>query len=73
MRELGSVVAIEKRSLWVETSRQTACGSCSAQKGCGTSLLAKLFPNRQHFVRVLASADQLSSLQLGQQINIEVS
>jgi sigma-E factor negative regulatory protein RseC len=73
MRELGTVVAIEERSLWVETSRQTACGSCSAQKGCGTSLLAKLFPNRQHFVRVLARAEQISSLQVGQEVSIEVS
>jgi sigma-E factor negative regulatory protein RseC len=73
MRELGTVVAIEERSLWVETSRQTACGSCSAQKGCGTSLLAKLFPNRQHFVRVLAQVDQISSLQVGQEVTIEVS
>ncbi|MFB1036675.1 MAG: SoxR reducing system RseC family protein [Sinobacterium sp.] len=73
MREIGTIVAIEERSLWVETSRQTACGSCSAQKGCGTSLLAKLFPNRQHFVRVLAQAEQISPLQVGQEITIEVS
>jgi sigma-E factor negative regulatory protein RseC len=73
MREIGTVVAIEEHSLWVETSRQTACGSCSAQKGCGTSLLAKLFPNRQHFVRVLAQADQISILQVGQDVTIEVS
>lgn len=73
MREIGTIVAIEERSLWVETSRQTACGSCSAQKGCGTSLLAKLFPNRQHFVRVLAQAEQISPLQVGQEVTIEVS
>jgi sigma-E factor negative regulatory protein RseC len=73
MREVGIVVAIEERSLWVETSRQTACGSCSAQKGCGTSLLAKLFPNRQHFVRVLAEPSQLSPLEIGQEVTIEVS
>ncbi|MFT6310978.1 MAG: sigma-E factor negative regulatory protein RseC [Porticoccus sp.] len=73
MREVGTVVAIEERSLWVETSRQTACGSCSAQKGCGTSLLAKLFPNRQHFVRVLAEPGQILPLEIGQEVTLEVS
>ncbi len=73
MREQGSLVAIESDSVWVETSRQTACGSCSAQKGCGTSVLAKLFPGRQHFVRVLASPEQLTGLEIGQEVTIEVS
>ncbi len=73
MRESGKVVAIQTDSVWVETSRQTACGSCSAQKGCGTSLLAKLFPNRQHHVRVLGQPAQLSAVAIGDEISLEVS
>lgn len=73
MRELGKVVAIENDSVWVETSRQTACGSCSAQKGCGTSLLSKLFPNRQHYVRVLGQSAQLNEISIGDEITLEVS
>ncbi|MBK9131474.1 MAG: SoxR reducing system RseC family protein [Gammaproteobacteria bacterium] len=31
----------------------TTCGSCSVQKGCGTSVLAKVLGNRVNRIRVI--------------------
>lgn len=52
LKETGRVVAIEDDALWVETIQKTTCGSCAAQKGCGTGLLAKLGV-RPAYLRVL--------------------
>lgn len=40
--ETGTVVAVESDALWVETIQQSTCGTCSARKGCGQRLLAKV-------------------------------
>jgi sigma-E factor negative regulatory protein RseC len=40
--ENAIVVSVEKN----ETQRQTACGQCSANKGCGTSVLSKVIGNK---------------------------
>ncbi len=50
--EMGSVVAVEPDCLWVETIQRSTCGNCTAQKGCGQSLLAKLGA-RTSYLRVL--------------------
>lgn len=41
LKESGKVIAIDPDGLWIETLRQSACNSCSANKGCGQKLLAK--------------------------------
>ncbi len=38
---------------WVETQRQSTCGSCAANKGCGTALLGQVFGARRARLRVL--------------------
>lgn len=43
----------DKRFVWVQTQRKTACGSCSAKAGCGTQLLARLFGQKLSRVKVL--------------------
>lgn len=48
---LGRVVALEADTAWVETERQSSCGSCSA-KGCGTGALARVVGARTQRVRV---------------------
>lgn len=53
MTETGQVVAVEGDYAWVETRRQTTCGSCAVQKGCGTSVLAKVLGNRTSRIRVI--------------------
>ena len=38
--ETGKIVGVDADGLWVETHKASVCGQCSAQKGCGQSLLA---------------------------------
>jgi len=44
--ENATVVSIENNQTWIETQRKSACGQCSANKGCGTSVLAKVVGNK---------------------------
>jgi sigma-E factor negative regulatory protein RseC len=46
IEESGVVVGVAGESAEVETRRQGACGSCSANGACGTSLLAGFFGRR---------------------------
>ncbi len=41
----GVVVDQQGDFVWVKTQRQSACGGCQSESGCGTSALAKLFSN----------------------------
>jgi len=43
MEEQGTVVAREDGTVWVETSRRSACHGCGQSAGCGTSLFGRLF------------------------------
>ena len=52
IEQVGHVVAREGEYAWVESERQTACGSCTA-KGCGTGALSTLFGKRT--LRIKAS------------------
>jgi sigma-E factor negative regulatory protein RseC len=54
LTEVGRVVAVEEGSLWVETLRQSSCGACAAQSGCGHGLLNRLGSRRRISIRVLA-------------------
>ncbi|MEP1470269.1 MAG: SoxR reducing system RseC family protein [Halieaceae bacterium] len=60
LTETGRVVAVEPDSLWVETIRQSTCGSCAAQKGCGHGLLNRYSDGKRGYVRVLGS-EQLAA------------
>lgn len=46
------VVGNDGASVEIEVQRQSACGSCNASKGCGTSLLADWFPKRHLVLRL---------------------
>jgi sigma-E factor negative regulatory protein RseC len=59
LEETAQVVRIKGGEVWVETQRRSSCGSCSAEKGCGTATLSKVLGNRRNVVRVL------SAIQLG--------
>jgi len=52
IEEEALVMVVEPGYAWVETSRRSACGSCSASSGCGTSVVAKLFDARVNRLRV---------------------
>lgn len=42
IEEQAQVVAIEDGQLLLQAKTQSACGSCAVNKGCGTSVLAKV-------------------------------
>jgi sigma-E factor negative regulatory protein RseC len=42
IEEQAQVVAVEGDQLILQAQTQSACGSCSAKSGCGTSLLSKV-------------------------------
>ena len=43
IEQVATVTAIDGNSAWVETQRQSACGACAMNKGCGAGLFAKAF------------------------------
>lgn len=50
IEEQAQVVAIKGSRLVLQAQTQSACGSCSASKGCGTSLLSKVIGRKfTHF------------------------
>lgn len=57
IEETARVVQTRDGMAWVETRRQTACGSCSVNKGCGTGVLAQVFGQKTSRVRVLNPVD----------------
>jgi len=43
IEEAARVVALDGDQAWVTTQRRSACGSCAANKGCGTGIIARSF------------------------------
>lgn len=54
IEESARVISVEDGLIWVETQRKSVCGSCSAQKGCGTASLEKVLGRRRTQVMVLS-------------------
>ncbi len=52
IEETAIIVSLEGNYAWLEKQRQSSCGSCAMNKGCGTAVLGKVFENR--FVKVRA-------------------
>lgn len=52
IEEQGTVVFCDGDFVVVNVGRQSACGSCTAKGGCGTSLLADWFPQRHLTLRL---------------------
>ena len=53
IEEHALVVALDGDDVWVETQRQSACGQCAANKGCGTAVLGKVLGLKRSRVRIL--------------------
>ncbi len=70
--ETGRVVAVEPQALWVETIRQSTCGSCAANKGCGHGLLNRIGDGRTGYVRVLPGELDTSSCHVDDQVRISI-
>jgi sigma-E factor negative regulatory protein RseC len=72
--ETGRVVAVEatEGALWVETIRQSTCGSCAANKGCGHGLLNRIADGRSGYVRVLSGAVMAEECAVDDQVRISI-
>jgi len=53
IEEQGTVVAVQDDWVWVQTERKTVCGQCAANKGCGTSVLAKVLGKKTSSIAVI--------------------
>ncbi len=51
LEEEGVVLAVDGDIAEVVTRKKSACGSCAARSGCGTSLVESLFPSRTRSFR----------------------
>ncbi len=70
--ETGRVVAVGSGALWVETIRQSTCGSCAANKGCGHGLLNRIADGRTGYVRVLPGAVGAGQCAVNDQVRIGI-
>ena len=61
IKENGKVVDVDSQGVWVETVKQSACGSCAARNGCGQKLLASVGQGKR-FVFKVNNPDNLSVL-----------
>ena len=55
--ENAIVVSIENNQTWIETQRKSTCGQCSANKGCGTSVLSKVIGNKLSKIKAINNID----------------
>ncbi len=53
IKENALIVETENEFAWVETQRQSTCGSCSVNKGCGTAVLQKVLGQKRTRLKVL--------------------
>jgi len=53
LEEKAIIVKTEQEFAWVETQRQSSCGSCNVNKGCGTTVLQKVLGNKRNLLKVL--------------------
>ncbi|WP_456445619.1 SoxR reducing system RseC family protein [Thiolapillus sp.] len=58
LEEEGVVVGVSGDMAEVLTQKKSACGSCAAKNGCGTSLVESLFPQRS---RTFQAANEASA------------
>jgi sigma-E factor negative regulatory protein RseC len=72
LTETGRVVALEADSLWVETIRQSTCGTCAAQKGCGHSLINQISDGSRSFIRVLPGKLTPKACAINDQVRISI-
>lgn len=70
--ETGRVVAVGNDGLWVETIRQSTCGACAAQKGCGHGLLNRISDGKRSYIRVLPGKQDPGSCRVDDEVRIGI-
>lgn len=69
--EAGRIDSIQGEWAFVETFQVSACQSCSAKAGCGTSALGSIFSGKRHLVKV-AVGQFSGQLQVGDQVELAI-
>jgi sigma-E factor negative regulatory protein RseC len=72
LTETGRVVAVEPGSLWVETLRNSTCGSCAAAKGCGHGIMNRLGDGHRNFLKVSSEAFPDGRFQVDDEVCIAI-
>jgi sigma-E factor negative regulatory protein RseC len=72
LTETGRVVAVEPGKLWVETIRQSVCGSCAAQKGCGHGLLNQIGDGHRNYLQLSSRSFSRNQFQIDDRVTIGV-
>jgi len=70
IKKTATIVKINDQAIWVNTNRQTTCGSCVASQGCGVSILDKYFDKRGAQASVRLGAYKSEDFRLGDNIII---
>ena len=72
LRETGHVVAVEENSVWVETIRQSTCGTCAAQSGCGHGILNRISSGRKHYIQAFSGEIEASSCAVDDHVTLSI-
>ncbi len=72
LTETGRVVAVESGWLWVETIRQSTCGSCAAAKGCGHGLMNRIGEGSRNYLKVSSEAFPDGRFQVDDEVCIAI-
>ncbi len=52
MTSLATVIATESNAILVSCQQQSSCGHCSNRDSCGTGIVSKVMPGKQHQIRI---------------------
>lgn len=69
--ETGRIVGVDDRSLWIETSMKTVCGSCAAKQSCGQGFLGRKLEGNSYLKVSLGDRDP-SLFSIGDSLKIGV-
>ena len=71
LTETATIVRVEEDAIWVMANQKSACGSCSAEKDCGTSTLAE-WMSRRSLLRVDLQGQSASEFKCDDEVLIGI-
>ncbi|WP_455223503.1 SoxR reducing system RseC family protein [Kaarinaea lacus] len=69
LEERATVVSVDGKTVWVEVKRQSTCGQCAANKGCGSAALQKVLGNKRNIFQVTGDL----SVKVGDEVVIGIN
>lgn len=64
IEEFAEVVKVKQDCIVVEVQRQSACGTCAVNKGCGTAVLDKVLGRKRNFLELAYGEKQRADNQI---------